>query len=364
MRHKKILIVDDDIDNLNIIVKHVEADQIPYELLQALNGEVAFEIAISEIPDLIITDWEMPILDGIELVKKIKKDIRTSSIPVIMCTGAMLTSEHLKTALQAGAVDYIRKPIDKIELLARIQATMRLSDSYREIKKLNDSKDKIFSIISHDLKGPLSNIKSFAQIILKNISQSDENRIREMIELIGKQSASAFNILDNLFSWAISQQNQLIFEPRKLPLFSIANDNIELLASDAVQKNIILQNNIDESTEAFFDETLISVVLRNLIANAIKFTKEHGKITINCHENNTHVKVSVSDNGIGIKPERIESLFDITSYVTTFGTNAEKGSGLGLKLCKAFVEKNNGKIWVESNLEQGTTFYFTVPLEK
>lgn len=362
MRHSKILIVDDDIDNLNVIIRHVEEDQEPYELLQALSGEAAFEIAMNEIPDLIIADWEMPVMNGIELIKKLKEDDRTSNIPVIMCTGAMLTSEDLRMALQAGAVDYIRKPIDKIELLARIQATLRLSASYKEIQELNNSKDKIFSIIAHDLRGPIGNFKNLIQVVLEELADSDGNNIREIIELIDKQSTSAYYILDNLLSWALSQQNQLTFEPLKQALFPVVKVNIDLLANDAVQKNIKILNNVDESIEAFFDETLISVVIRNIIANAIKFTNKNGIISINCKLNNACIEVSVSDNGIGISPERIDSLFNETSFEPTFGTNHEKGSGLGLKLCKTFVEKNNGKIWLESKLEKGTTFYFTIPI--
>lgn len=361
MNDKKILIVDDNIDNLDIIVKFVEDDNEPYELLQALNGNTAFEIAIYELPDLIITDWEMPNMDGIALIKKLKKDKRTVDIPIIMCTGAMLTSEHLKTALQAGAVDYIRKPIDKVELLARIQASLRLSESYKEIKELNNAKDRIFSIISHDLKGPLGSIKSFSDIILRRISDSDEQKIKEMISLIGKQSASAYSILDNLFSWAISQQNLLVFDPKLQKLYPVAADSIDLLNSDAVQKNIELKNNINELTEAYFDTTLVSVVLRNLVANAIKFTNINGEITIEANEKSAEVELSVADNGVGIEADQMKNIFNTNFFHTTFGTNREKGSGLGLKLCKDFVEKSNGKIWVESQISKGSTFYFTVP---
>jgi two-component system sensor histidine kinase/response regulator len=361
MMNKKILIVDNDIDNLKVIIEHIEADQQPYVLLQALSGSDAFDIAVVEIPDLIITDWEMPIMDGIELIERIKDDNRTSDIPVIMCTGAMLTSEHLKKALQAGAVDYIQKPIDKIELLARIQASLRLSDSYKEIKELNKSKDEIFSIIAHDLRGPVGNIESFAKIILSKLSEPSETDIVEMIKIIARQSTSAFNILDNLFSWAKSQQNQLNFKPENHSISSIVDDNIELLSGNAIQKDISLQNDISESVEAFVDATLVSVIIRNLIANAIKYTSVNGKVILNAKEENSHILVSISDNGVGIESNRITTLFTSTSYQTTSGTNYEKGSGLGLKLCKSFVEKSNGKIWAESKVGEGSTFYFTIP---
>ncbi len=361
MENKRILIVDDVVDNLEIIIKYIEEDREPYELLQALNGEVAFEIAVAEIPDLIITDWEMPVMDGIELIKKVKQDERTAEIPVIMCTGAMLNSEHLKIALQAGAVDYVRKPIDKVELLARIQATLRLADSFSEIKKLNNAKDKIFSIIAHDLRGPVGNIKSFSELILYQLSDYEVDKIAEMIESISRQSASAFYILDNLFAWAKSQQKQLIFEPIEQPLAKAVNCNIDLLTASAERKGIDLQNNIDEEIEAYFDEALVSTILRNLIANAIKFTEQGGVVTLSATEEPDFVKVSVTDNGIGISEDRAKRIFDKTTYDTTFGTNAEKGSGLGLKLCKEFVEKNGGTIWIDKESDKGTTFAFTLP---
>lgn len=362
MKQSKILIVDDDIDNLNVIVKHIEEDKMHYELLQALNAQAAMDIAIEEIPDLIITDWEMPGMDGIELIKKLKEDDRTLNIPVIMCTGAMLTSKHLQKALDAGAVDYIRKPVDKVELLARIHATLRLSASYKQIKELNDSKVKIFSIIAHDLRGPIGSFKSLIQIVLDKISDTGETSIKEIIELIDQQSASAYYILDNLLSWAMSQQKQITFEPQNQFIFIIANININLLKNDALQKNIEIENNISDTTEAFYDETLTSVVFRNLLANAIKFTRKNGKITINCKEDKDNIVVSIADTGVGITPERMKCLFNETTFDTTFGTEREKGSGLGLKLCKTFVEKNNGKIWIESVPDQGSTFYFTIPV--
>lgn len=135
---EKILIVDDDVDNLGIIVRYIEEAGTDYEILQALNAKLAMTIAQNELPNLIITDWEMPVIDGIALVKMLKEDHTTKNIPIVMCTGAMTSSEHLRTALEAGAIDYIRKPIDKIELLARVRSMLALSSSHQEILDLKN----------------------------------------------------------------------------------------------------------------------------------------------------------------------------------------------------------------------------------
>ena len=361
MQQPKILIIDDEVAHLEAIIDIIEEAGFNYEIFSALNGKSALEIAKKELPDLVITDWEMPQMSGIELIEHLKKDIQTADIPVIMCTGIMTTSENLETALKVGAVDYLRKPIDKIELIARINASLQLADKYNEVKKLNEAKDKIFSVIAHDLQGPVGAIKFFVEFILSNIHNYSTKELENYIEMLSKQSSSVYSILKNLLSWANSQRKNIKFQPENQYLIKAVVHNITLLQSSAEKKGITIQNNISEDIKATFDLNLISTVIRNLIGNAIKYTTKNGIVSIDVTESDQFYTVIVSDTGMGIDAERVSKIFDRSSYETTYGTDDEKGSGLGLKLCLEFVEIHKGKIWVESELGKGSKFHFTIP---
>ncbi|OYT11813.1 MAG: hypothetical protein B6I18_02805 [Bacteroidetes bacterium 4572_112] len=361
MQVPKVLIVDDDIAHLEAIIDIIEESSCNYEIFSALNGKTALEITQKEMPDLIITDWEMPTMSGIEFIEQLKNDQKSIDIPVIMCTGIMTTSENLETALKVGAVDYIRKPVDKIELIARIKANLHLAEKYNEVKKLNEMKDNIFSVISHDLRGPVGIIKTFADLIIEGEFKNEQEKLINIIKIIGKQSSSIFNTLENLLSWARCQRNAISYNPQKQPLSNSIKDNMQLLDEIAAKKKIKIVNQVYENHNAMFDLNSISTVVRNLLTNAIKFTHVNGKITINAKEEESYHIVSITDTGIGISPERIDIIFDKTSYETTFGTKSEKGSGLGIKLCQEFIDMHKGKIWVESELGKGSIFYFSIP---
>jgi len=358
---RNILIVDDQPENLQTIADIFIKSQLHYEIIQAPNGKIALKIIEKIVPDLIIADWEMPEMDGIEFIKQLKQNKNTVDIPVIMCTGVMTSSKNLQTALRAGAVDYIRKPIDEIELIARTRANLHLADNYAKIKQLNESRNKIFSIIGHDLKGPVGNMKSFLDMILSKQMDLDYDEIIAFLGLLEKQSTATYNILENLLVWANSQLNNTVINPAEQKINLAIKNNIVLLEGIASKKNISINNKTSDDLIAFFDFNLISTVIRNLIANAIKFTSENGTITIDVEQNESQTVVSITDTGIGICPERLETIFDDASFETTLGTDNEKGSGLGLKLCRHFVEQHNGKIWVESEAEKGSSFIFSIP---
>jgi len=281
-----------------------------------------------------------------------------------MCTGIMISSENLQAALLAGAVDYVRKPIDKIELIARINANLHLAEKYNEVKMLNETKDKIFSVISHDLRGPVGTLKSFMDFVLNNLNDCTTEELVEFIGQLSKQSGSLYTTLENLLSWANSQRKNVKSKPVKQLVNKAVNDNILLLEANANKKKIRLQNNIPDDLIAYFDNILISIVIRNLVNNAIKYTSKGGIVALNAEEGERFHTIIVSDTGIGISQERAEKILNKTYYETTDGTDDEKGSGLGLKLCLDFVELNNGKIWLESVEGKGSKFCFTLPVDE
>ncbi|MEO9967913.1 MAG: tetratricopeptide repeat-containing sensor histidine kinase [Reichenbachiella sp.] len=233
----------------------------------------------------------------------------------------------------------------------------------QKLTALNKSKDDIFSIIAHDLRSPVGNIKAFIELILSNQKNYNQKEIMSILTRLGEQSASVFNILENLFAWANSQRQNIVLNKASQPISAAIVPTITLLNDSAKSKKITIINKTDSSISASYDLTLISTVVRNLLANAIKFTNENGKIIIDVVAEEGQIITSIEDDGVGIDPDKAQSLFDADTFETSLGTNSERGSGLGLKLCYEFVTKHNGRIWVESKEGEGSTFIFTLPID-
>ena len=234
-----------------------------------------------------------------------------------------------------------------------------------KLAELNATKDKFFSVIAHDLKSPFNSIIGFSELLIEQIREKDYERIEEIANTILQSSNRAMDLLSNLMEWAQSQSGRMIFNPEYLELDSLINELIISLNDTAGLKSIIIEKTLPFSVPVHADRTMISNVLRNLISNAIKFTRPGGRITISIVKNQGESIVSISDNGVGIPEERIGKLFSLNESYSTPGTRKnEKGTGLGLILCKEFIEKNNGKIWAESTVGAGSTFYVSLPLSK
>jgi signal transduction histidine kinase len=244
------------------------------------------------------------------------------------------------------------------ELEIKVQErTLALQKSNEELQKSNQTKDKLFSIISHDLRSPIAALKGFTDILDPNILTNNELEIIKK-ELI-KQLNATDDTLKNLLLWANSQMQGEIINPKNLNLHQLVSENFDFLANIAKQKEIKLLNKVDVDEQVFADENHLRAILRNLIANALKFSYQNGEITISSEVIGENVQIAVKDTGIGISAEEKEKLF-ANLYFSTKGTAGEKGSGLGLTLVKELVEKNGGKIWAESEPRKGSTFYFTL----
>ncbi|RKN80874.1 tetratricopeptide repeat-containing sensor histidine kinase [Ulvibacterium marinum] len=228
-----------------------------------------------------------------------------------------------------------------------------------ELREINETKDKLFSIIAHDLRGPIGAFQGLLKLFKeKEIDQT------EFLNFIPKLRTDIDHIaftLNNLLSWGKSQMNGATTKPRIIPLENIVEENINLLSEIATNKSIKITSQLTPNTMAWSDANQIDIVIRNLISNALKFTPKDGMITLKAIEKNKHWEISVRDTGVGMDRETQEKIFDDNSNITTYGTDNEKGTGLGLSLCKEMVEKNGGTIWVESYLRKGSTFFFTVP---
>lgn len=252
--------------------------------------------------------------------------------------------------------------IEQSESLLHLnQLAFKLQDSERELKQLNATKDKFFSIISHDLKNPFGTIMNASKLLKTGYNELSQEQIERLIEMILTSSTKSYNLLESLLQWAKSQRGSIKTNPKPFNLKKLVSEVFKLLVLHAKNKEINLINNIDEDIEITADINMINTVIRNLCSNAIKFTKKNGYIKVNHKVINDSIIISISDNGIGMSNETKESLFKIDSYSSTKGTANETGTGLGLIICKEFTEANKGIISVESVQGKGSTFTITLP---
>jgi signal transduction histidine kinase/tetratricopeptide (TPR) repeat protein len=250
----------------------------------------------------------------------------------------------------------------RIEIAQRKKADEEISTKNDELQKLNATKDKFFSIIAHDLKSPFNSIVGFSNMLYSSLEKSDREEDLRYADVIRRSSQKAMDLLMNLMEWARSQTGRMKFNPEYFDLGVLIKE-IELLFEEiAKQKRIRISNTLPSSAiSVYADRTMLSIILRNLISNGIKFTKPMGRITISIEKKADELLVAVADTGIGISKTNLDKLFRIDDNYTTVGTKDEEGTGLGLVLCKEFIESHGGEIWVESEPEKGSVFIFSLP---
>lgn len=248
------------------------------------------------------------------------------------------------------------------DITERKHAMDEIKIKNEELLKLNFEKDKFFSIIAHDLRSPFNSIIGYSDLLLEQVRNKDIEGIDEYAQIILKSSKSALDLLMNLMEWSRSQTGRIESKPEYFEIVSFIKKNTLMYIDIAGQKSITIKYNLPNNLTVFADCNMINTVFRNLITNAIKFTMPGGEINISIMDKQNEIIFSVSDTGVGIPQNSIDKLFRIDQSYSTAGTNKEKGTGLGLILCKEFIEKHDGKIWVESSVGVGTTFNFSLPL--
>jgi signal transduction histidine kinase len=237
-----------------------------------------------------------------------------------------------------------------------------LLENEARLTELNATKDKFFSIIAHDLRNPFQILLSMTEILANGIDDLDKKELSEFSKQLYNATRNQHRLLENLLSWAQLQQDQNTYNPRRIELYKLTEDVFELIGGAAAAKNILLENNVDKKISVMADPDMMHSVLSNLITNAIKFTYPQGRVEVSAVITENMARVSVRDNGVGIEKDKIGKLFNIKSNSNSRGTADERGTGLGLVLCKEFVEKQQGRIWVESEPGKGSNFIFTIPL--
>jgi PAS domain S-box-containing protein len=236
-----------------------------------------------------------------------------------------------------------------------------LKEKERILAEAVAMKDKLFSVIGHDLKSPLNSILGLTEVMAENVRKGEYEEVRDLFEWVRKSSQKSVDLLSNLLDWARSQTESLQFSPEPLAVLSVLQDTVTLMDEAAAEKKILIVLNAAADTKVMADENMTKTVLRNLLSNAIKYTYEGGEIRLSAEKNGAVVQICVQDNGTGISYKKIEKLFSPEKVSSTPGTKREKGTGLGLLLCKDFVEKQGGEIWALSDEKKGSAFYFTLP---
>ncbi len=400
MKERVIICVDDEEIILTSLKRELH-DTLGHRYIveTATGGEEAlklFEEVLAEgyeVP-LVIVDHIMPGMKGDELLKHIHT-IGPKTLK-IMLTGQADMQAVINAVNYANLYRYIAKPWEKIDLAMTVkeaihsylqekklelhnailretnrslemkvrERTVQLEAQKAELKKLNASKDTFFSIIAHDLRTPLSGLLGIIDFMNKHVENFSQAEVKENMTSLQNAAETVYTLLENLLTWVRLQQGVLDYNPEAISLDEIVTYNMRLFASNAKHKQIALINQVPKGTIACADKHMIETVMRNLLSNAVKFTYHGGAITVSAHQNEKSVDLAVSDTGTGIPQEEISQLFRIDVKYSNVGTAGEEGTGLGLILCKNLVEKNGGKIWIESEIEHGTTFTIRLPAEK
>jgi len=247
-----------------------------------------------------------------------------------------------------------------LELLVE-KRTQKTKEYAGKLEEANNTKDKFFSIIAHDLKNPFNTLIGYSDILKSEFREYGQNEIYQHLSTIYETSVKGYNLLENLLKWSQTQTNKIEFEPVKINLFEIVQNCVDDIEHQSQFKDIEVHNDIPKTYNIIADENLLKTILRNLINNAVKYTPRNGFVAISSEKDETSFVVSVKDSGVGMTEKELQNLFKIDQVYSKPGTDKEKGSGLGLVLCKEFVEKHGGEIWVESDLDTGSIFKFTIP---
>jgi two-component system sensor histidine kinase/response regulator len=361
--HQKplIFIVEDVPKNLQVLFHILKKEE--YRIAAASNGRQALDMIPEARPDLVLLDVMMPEMDGFEVCRQLKKNPAAADIPIIFLTAKADTTDIVK-GFEIGGVDYVTKPFNPAELLARVKTHLELKFSRETLNDLITARDKFFSIIVHDLRNPLQNLILSSDLLRYSYDSFDETERKDYIQRFNNSANQLSSLLETLLDWSKVQRGTMEVNREKINIAALAADNIDLLKENAIKKNINVSSQIQANIYAFADKNMIGSVIRNLVSNAVKFTYPGGevKITANTSSTDNFIEITVSDNGVGIKEENITGLFRIDVHKRTMGTANEKGTGLGLILCKEFVEKNNGSIKVVSTPGKGSNFTFTLPV--
>lgn len=319
---------------------------------EIIGKTLAEDVPANERESFLKIDKEV-LFDGLENINEETLTVRDGETLTI----STRKSRFIDTSGKRFLVGVIR------DITKRKRAEQALRESEKRYRELNATKDKLFSIIAHDLRGPFNNIVSLAGLLLDAVKVPDVESSQQYVGMIHSTAQHTLVLLDNLLNWAKSQTGQIEYKSEKICVSAIIQEIVDLSQTSAQTKNISLEHTASAEIEICSDEKMLKTILRNLISNAIKFTRKGGRVCVSVKSNQNQIEITVSDNGIGINEQTRKKIFGISSNISSPGTANEKGSGFGLVLCKEFVDKLGGTIGVNSIEGKGSDFTFTLPVK-
>ena len=338
-----------------------------FHVVTAIDFEEVVRLSKIKQPDLLILNVRSSEGEEYAMIRRMKRNKDTRRIPILF-VASITEQTYIPDCLFYDNVDFISKPFVPKELVIRIQHQLSLIEAKKTIdlqnqklQKTMESRDKLYSVIAHDLRAPIGTIKMITASLKNERTRMIDPQLRKSFDMINETTEEAYNLLENLLRWSRNQNGKTRVYPVTFNLSKAIYHVVALFACIAASKEIKMNNHSVEDVSVYADEDMIRTVLRNLLSNAIKFSFPGGQVDIILNETPDMVMVSIKDNGQGIKKELQSKLLKGNEYVSTYGTQNEKGSGLGLNLCRDFVKMNKGKLWFSSQENKGTTFYFTVP---
>jgi len=397
MGERVIFCVDDEdivLKSLKRELKKGFGDDFVIETAE--NGEDALELFQelledqSDIP-VMISDHIMPDMKGDELLHRVHE--MSPNTLKIMLTGQADLTAVTNAINHANLYRYISKPWESTDLILTVkeailrhdherqlaeqnqllqnmntvleeqvkERTAELEAQKQELSLANASKDKFFSIIAHDLRTPFNGLIGMTQLFSENIESYTLDELKNGFDALQKTSKTVYELLENLLTWSRLQRGAIDYFPQDIVLHRLASTIITLFRANTDHKQISIFNEIPPTAVVYADLNMVNTVFRNLLSNALKFTPQGGAIRLSANENDNQIEIAMTDTGIGMKPEELEKLFRIDVKFVRVGTSGEKGTGLGLVLCKELIMQNQGRLWAESEPGKGTTFRFTLP---
>jgi len=362
-----VLVVDDEEANRTLLRSLLEAEG--HRVTEAADGKEALEKVVEIFPDVVLLDVMMPRMDGFEACRQLKGSPKTAPIPVLLVTALKERADKLK-GIEAGANDFLNKPIDNRDVILRVRNAVytkhlydQLEESYNRLRKLEALRDSLTDMIIHDLKSPLTGMRAFLQILQMQIKDKISREEGENLDWAVNLTGSLTTMINSLLDISRLEAGEMPLRLNPGDLRDVAREAVETIAIPEDRSRVVLEEG-PEPVRAYFDAEVIIRVIANLVGNALKYSPGEGKVKVNVKADGGKTWVAVTDNGPGIPPEYHEKIFEKFGQVEAHQTGQKRSTGLGLTFCKLAVEAHRGKITVESEESQGSTFTFWLPALK
>lgn len=356
-----VLVVDDNSKNLQVTAGMLQDEG--YLVSLATDGKSALSILETVLPDIILLDVMMPEIDGFEVCRILKSNNDLSNIPVIFLT-AKDEPGDISEGFRVGGVDYVTKPFIREELLSRIKTHVELADSLRTIREFNRIRDRLYSIIAHDIRSPFASIKMSINAVAAGAISPNDEQFMVLMKHLDKTVNDTSAFIDNLLNYTKYQGQKVNFSLKLQDIYPVLLRSIDFVKENAVKKEIKINLNIPENTCAIFEDNSMMVIFLNLIGNAIKFTPRGGIIDIFSESKQSSLEVHVKDNGTGMQAEVFDRVFIRNEHYFSSGTNAEKGTGLGLFIVRDLIKLNKCQMTATSKAAEGTNIIISLKTDE